>query len=86
MQQSVRDACVPVTVRGCRPGEVVGPELNVCDPCPPGMYSFDNTSCQTTCPDNAKCSGAMVLPDEGYWQSVANATLIHQCPNQGACK
>lgn len=86
MEQVVQEACVPVSVRGCKPGEVIGTEHNVCDPCPLGMYSFDNRSCQTSCPDNAKCFGAMVVPGEGYWQSAANATFIHQCPNQGACK
>ncbi|KAL3153693.1 hypothetical protein ABBQ32_013292 [Trebouxia sp. C0010 RCD-2024] len=85
-QQSVDSACVPVSVRGCRPGEVMGPEMNVCDPCAAGTYSFDNISCQSICPDNARCLGAIVLPYEGYWQSAANATLIHQCPNQGSCK
>ncbi len=67
LQQEVKPSCVSVQVRGCQLGEVVGAEGNVCDPCLPGQYSFNTTSptCDTTCPDSAEWSGAMVLPKEG---------------------
>ena len=89
VQQGVQEECIPVQVRACRPGEVVGSQGNVCDPCPAGQYSFDTTSsaCNDSCPLNAKCSmGAQLVPSEGFWHSAANATLIHACPNQAACK
>ena len=88
LQQEVKPSCISVQVRGCQLGEVVGAEGNVCDPCLPGQYSFNTTSstCDMTCPDNADCMRAMVLPSEGYWHSAANATVIHPCPNQAACQ
>lgn len=89
LQQGVQDVTVAVQVRPCRPGEVMGSQQNVCDPCPAGQYSFNISSvaCHDACPDNANCpQGAVLVPVEGYWHSAADATFIHACPNQAACR
>ena len=89
LQQRVQGVSVPVQVRSCHPGEVVGSQGNVCDPCPAGQYSFNTTStaCHDACPDHADCpQGVLLVPAQGFWHSVANATLIHACPNQAACR
>ena len=88
LQAEVQQYCLPVNVRTCQLGEVIGAQGDVCDPCLPGQYSFDprNATCEAACPANANCSGSVVVPDEGYWHSDAKATLVHQCPNQKACR
>ena len=88
-QQGVHDVIVPIQVRSCRPGEVMGSQQNVCDPCPAGQYSFNasGVACHDACPDNAICpQGAILVPVEGYWHSAADATFIQSCPNQAACR
>lgn len=40
----------------------------------------------SSCPDNtAVCSGAMLLPQNGYWSSGPVSAYVHKCPNRAAC-
>ena len=86
--QAVRSVAVDVAVQACKPGQVVGLSGAVCDSCLPGLYSFvaTNRSCESTCPSAAICPGGAVLyPEDGYFHSAVNSTLMHPCPNKASC-
>ena len=78
----------PVTVRGCRRGEVQQ-ENDTCMTCPATTYSYTPTAstCLSPCPANANCSGgATLVPTTGYWHSAPNSTYMVACPNANACQ
>ena len=87
--QDVLNTEVVLQVRPCLLGEIKGQVGDVCDQCPDGQYSLDQSdqAC-TPCPVHAICqNGSMTLiPEEGFWHSAANSTLMHSCPNPQACR
>jgi len=57
-----------------------------CTPCPQSEYSFrPDDTCQS-CPKNAYCPGHnSIIPDVGYWKSIAESTNIRRCPHRRQC-
>ncbi|GLI67927.1 hypothetical protein VaNZ11_012254 [Volvox africanus] len=89
-----------VTVPPCAIGELPLGSGSDCSECTLNTYSLTvdayddsdtsinsrNFACKS-CPLNAICTGGAVLvPEQGYWHSAANSTVIHQCPNLYACR
>jgi len=52
----------------------------LCEVCPPGTYSFDNSSARCLdCPADALCPGGdVMMSTEGFWQSSAFSNQIHR--------
>ncbi|KAG2428920.1 hypothetical protein HXX76_011164 [Chlamydomonas incerta] len=80
-----------VYVRPCTIGEFLDPTTkDMCIGCPLGTYNMmpSATQCET-CPDNTNCTapeeGAMMLPDDGYWQSNLYSEQVLECPNPDSC-
>eukprot|EP00198_Chlamydomonas_reinhardtii_P002052 XP_001691388.1 predicted protein [Chlamydomonas reinhardtii] len=82
---------VLVYVRPCTIGEFLDPTTkDMCIGCPLGTYNMmpAATQCET-CPDSTNCTapdeGAMMLPDDGYWQSNLYSEQVLECPNPDSC-
>lgn len=64
------EARLPVSVRGCRAGEVESLDGKACEECQAGHYSFDpNAGCEL-CPEgDAQCNVSTIVPLNGEYVS-----------------
>ena len=90
----VRPAVVQVQLKECTAGQAVlrgrRPDLYAgCTNCTNPLFSFDPTASQcSTCPPPGTykvCSGDVLTPADGYWQSHPRSAQLLQCPNPAAC-
>jgi hypothetical protein len=91
----VTPAVVQVQLKECTAGQAVQrgrqPHLYAgCTNCTNPLFSFDPSASQcSTCPPAGTykvCSGSVVTPADGYWQSHPRSAQLLQCPNPAACK
>lgn len=73
-------ANVTVNIGKCPKGHVTGGRDDTCNRCPVGLFSFDPRDAQcSVCGANAVCpGGAVVWPDEGFWNSAPQSTQMHR--------
>ena len=90
----VRPAVVQVQLKECTAGQAVlrgrRPDLYAgCTNCTNPLFSFDPAAPQcSTCPPPGTysvCSGDVLTPADGYWQSHPRSAQLLQCPNPAAC-
>jgi hypothetical protein len=90
----VRPAVVQVQLKECTAGQAVlrgrRPDLYAgCTNCTNPLFSFDPVAPQcSTCPPPGTysvCSGDVLTPADGYWQSHPRSAQLLQCPNPAAC-
>ncbi|GMH38953.1 hypothetical protein BSKO_06851 [Bryopsis sp. KO-2023] len=78
---------MPVDIRECVIGEVSRDKGLRCDRCADDFFSFDVTdeNC-TPCPvEEAKCSGGILVPLDGFWHSGPLSSQLHACLTEEAC-
>jgi hypothetical protein len=90
----VTPAVVQVQLKQCTAGQAVQrgrrPDLYAgCTNCTNPLFSFDPSATQcSTCPPAGTykvCSGDVVTPADGYWQSNPRSAQLLACPNPAAC-
>jgi hypothetical protein len=91
----VTPVVVQVQLKECTAGQAVQrgrqPHLYAgCTNCTNPLFSFDPSASQcSTCPPAGTykvCSGGVVTPADGYWQSHPRSAQLLQCPHPAACK
>jgi hypothetical protein len=90
----VAPAVVQVQLKACTAGQAVQrgrqPHLYAgCTNCTNPLFSFDPSAPQcSTCPPAGTykvCSGDVVTPADGFWQSNPRSAQLLECPNPPAC-
>jgi hypothetical protein len=90
----VAPAVVQVKLQECKPGQAVlrgrGTDLFAgCTNCTTPLFSFDPAAPEcSTCPPPDQfsvCSGGIITPADGYWQSNPRSSQLLACPNPAAC-
>jgi hypothetical protein len=90
----VTPAVVQVQLKQCTAGQAVQrgrrPDLYAgCTNCTNPLFSFDPSATQcSTCPPAGTyklCSGDVVTPADGYWQSNPRSAQLLACPYPAAC-
>ncbi|GMH38983.1 hypothetical protein BSKO_06881 [Bryopsis sp. KO-2023] len=78
---------IVVVIRECMAGEVSRQKGKQCDICGEDFFSFDpdDVECRLCPLERAKCSGAILVPLEGFWHANTQATEIHTCLAKEAC-
>ena len=63
-----------------------------CDPCRQGTAGFDPAArfgcvrCGESSRLRANCTGAAMIPEDGYWHSHPRSPLLHKCLAVNACR
>ena len=87
-EESIPSFTIVVEIRGCLIGEVVAANGTICQPCNGNNYNFfpdrADPGCQS-CPENADCDTAVILPDAGYWHRTPCSNHIQECLTKEAC-
>lgn len=86
-QKSLPPLEIIVEVRSCSVGEALAANGTICTPCNAATYNFqptEETGCQP-CPENAKCTSAVIVPIAGFWHQSPCSNHIQRCLTDNPC-